>query len=109
MARIVVLYNTDYDSATGATDESAVEQSARAVAAALDNAELVGVHGRDVFEVLARVRASKPDLVFNLCESMDNNSLNEPTFAKQPSHPPPSAFPIAPTPVSATRRRSRPC
>ncbi|HEV7553842.1 MAG TPA: hypothetical protein VGO00_00220 [Kofleriaceae bacterium] len=81
MARIIVLYNTDYDSAGGATDESAVEQSARAVAAALDNAELVGLHGRDVFEVLARVRAAKPDLVFNLCESMAGDPHNEPTFA----------------------------
>jgi D-alanine-D-alanine ligase len=82
--RIVVLYNTDYEDAAAA-DASAVEGSARAVAAALGEAghtaELVGLRGRDVFEVLSRVRAGKPDLVFNLCESMAGSPKNEPTFA----------------------------
>jgi D-alanine-D-alanine ligase len=39
------------------------------------------VHGTDVYEVLARLGANKPDLLFNLCESMDGEPQNEPTFA----------------------------
>jgi D-alanine-D-alanine ligase len=31
--------------------------------------------------VLAKVRVAQPDLVFNLCESMEGDSRNEPTFA----------------------------
>src|SRR5262245_39860109 len=85
--RIVVLYNTDYDAdlASQDVDASSVEISARAVAAALTEtgytADLVGLHGREVFEVLGQLRASKPDLVFNLCESMAGDPRNEPTFA----------------------------
>ena len=81
--RIVVLYNTDYE-ADPEVDASSVEQSARAVAAALTDTgygvELVGLQGRDVFEVLGRMRTRKPDLVFNLCESMAGDPHNEPTF-----------------------------
>jgi D-alanine-D-alanine ligase len=84
--RIIVLYNTDYDAElTGpGIDVSSVEISAREITGALQEAgyttELVGMKGLDVFDVLAGVRAAKPDLVFNLCESMAGDSRNEPTF-----------------------------
>jgi D-alanine-D-alanine ligase len=86
-SRITVLYNTDYDEElTGpGIDVSAVEISARAIAAALKDAgftvELVGLAGREVFDVLSALRASAPDIVFNLCESMAGDPRNEPTFA----------------------------
>ena len=82
-----MLYNTDYDGellAGAQVDVSSVESSARAVAGALGESgyavELLGIQGTDVFDVLARVRAAAPDLVFNLCESMAGDSRNEPTF-----------------------------
>lgn len=88
MARIVVLYNTDYDAEqadhTG-LDVTSVRESARAIAGALietgHTVELTGVHGVDVYACLARLREHQPDLLFNLCESMNNESRNEPTFA----------------------------
>jgi D-alanine-D-alanine ligase len=84
-SRILVLYNVDYDAKDAAADVVSVEASARAIAAALTeegvHAELLGLRGRDVFGVLERVRAGKPDLVFNLCESMAGDPRNEPTFA----------------------------
>lgn len=83
-ARIIVLYNSDYDEEPS-IDAASVEASARAILQALlaagANAELVGVQGYDVFELLPKLRAQKPDLVFNLCESMAGDPKNEPTFA----------------------------
>jgi D-alanine-D-alanine ligase len=83
-SRILVLYNVDYD-AQDAADVVSVGDSARAIADALTeqgvHTELIGLQGRDVFGVLERVRAAKPDLVFNLCESMAGDARNEPTFA----------------------------
>jgi D-alanine-D-alanine ligase len=88
MARIVVLYNTDYDAEQAhhtALDVTSVRDSAKAIARALvetgHTVELAGVHGVEVYDCLASVRAAKPDLLFNLCESMNNESRNEPTFA----------------------------
>ena len=88
MARIVVLYNTDFDAEQATLtgpDVTSVRDSAKAITRALaecgHTVELTGVHGVEVYSVLAHVRESKYDLLFNLCESMDNNSLNEPTFA----------------------------
>lgn len=88
MARIVVLYNTDYDAEQATLtgpDVTSVRDSAKAITCALSECghtvELTGVHGIEVYSVLAHVREAKYDLLFNLCESMDNNSLNEPTFA----------------------------
>ena len=88
MARIVVLYNTDYDAEQATLtgpDVTSVRDSAKAITRALAEAghtvELSGVHGVEVYSVLAQIRTQKYDLLFNLCESMDNNSLNEPTFA----------------------------
>ena len=85
--RIALLYNTDYDAElTGpGIDVGAVELSCRAIAAALREdgrtVEVIGIHGVEVFDVLSRVRANAPDLVFNLCESMAGDPRNEPTFA----------------------------
>jgi len=87
--RIVVLYNTDYDAEQAANannpDATSVRASAKAIASALIETgytvELTGVHGVEVYEVLATLRANKPDLLFNLCESMDGDPRNEPTFA----------------------------
>jgi len=84
-SRVTVLYNTDYDAERApGIDISSVEASARALNAALREAgyiaELVGMKGLDVFDVLAKLRADKPDLVFNLCESMAGEPRNEPTF-----------------------------
>ena len=86
LSRIVVLYNTDYDAELKvASDVSAVEDSAKAIAQALRDAgyqvALAGLHGLEVFEVLTQLRADAPELVFNLCESMNGVPANEPTFA----------------------------
>ena len=89
MARIVVLYNTDYDEEQAANagnpDATSVRESAKAIARALietgHTVELTGCHGTDVYAVLARISSQKPDLLFNLCESMDGDPRNEPTFA----------------------------
>ncbi|HEY0193266.1 MAG TPA: hypothetical protein VGC42_19245 [Kofleriaceae bacterium] len=84
LKRITVLYNTDYDAETGPTDEMSVEASARQLMSALVEAgftvDMIGQQGIEVLSVLDRLRANKPDLVFNLCESMAGDSRNEPTF-----------------------------
>src|SRR5262245_8662439 len=87
--RIVVLYNTDYDAEQAANagnpDATSVRESAKAIVGALIETgytvELLGVHGVEVYRVLAQLGANKPDLLFNLCESMDGDPRNEPTFA----------------------------
>jgi D-alanine-D-alanine ligase len=88
MARIVVLYNTDYDAEQAANtgpDATSVRGSAKAIAGALvecgHTVDILGVHGTDVYATLSRLGANKPDLLFNLCESMDGEAANEPTFA----------------------------
>ncbi|MBA3461883.1 MAG: ATP-grasp domain-containing protein [Deltaproteobacteria bacterium] len=86
MGRVIVLYNTDYDDdPTAAVDATSVESSARSIQEALvaggHTAELVGLQGHEVFDVLSRLRSSAPDLVFNLCESMAGDARNEPTMA----------------------------
>ena len=84
MARIAVLFNVDYGA--GATlDVTSVGDSASALAAAArslgHDVELHGLRGDDVLPLLERVRAARPDLVVNLCESLAGNAVNEPTFA----------------------------
>ncbi|HUJ58046.1 MAG TPA: hypothetical protein VLX92_06125 [Kofleriaceae bacterium] len=88
MARIVVLYNTDFDAEQAANtgpDATSVRGSAKAIAGALVEAghtvEILGVHGVDVYATLERLHRDTPDLLFNLCESMDGEAANEPTFA----------------------------
>lgn len=85
LAPIIVLYNVDYDAA-GAPDMVSVEASASAIAAALTDSGfdarrvgLDGRDGRDVLGVLDEVRAARPELVFNLCESMAGDARHEPT------------------------------
>lgn len=82
--RIVVLYNTDYGGGEDNADARAVESSARGIKRALREAghaaELAGIQGLDAFDVLAKLRAQRPDLVFNLCESMAGDARNEPTL-----------------------------
>jgi D-alanine-D-alanine ligase len=86
-SRIVVLHNTDYDAELTAgtgSDVSAVLASAQSISHALReagfDATLQGLHGREVMDVLASLLASKVEVVFNLCESMDGDSRNEPTI-----------------------------
>ncbi|MEZ4359155.1 MAG: ATP-grasp domain-containing protein [Kofleriaceae bacterium] len=89
--RITILYNTDYDAelTTGSDGSviasvSAVQASAQAIAAALEESgfttELIGHHGLEVDELIVRLRRDRPELVFNLCESMAGDSRNEPTM-----------------------------
>lgn len=85
--RIVVLINSDYDAeltaGTGA-DVSAVQLSGMAVGKALEakgyRVDLVGIEGPDLFDVFAKLRADRPDVVFNLCESLAGDPRNEPTI-----------------------------
>jgi D-alanine-D-alanine ligase len=84
--RVIVLYNTDYaPGAAGPVDASSVELAAGAIHAALGEAgyeaELDSIQGIDASDVLEGVRARRPDLVFNLCESMAGDARNEPTLA----------------------------
>ncbi len=81
-SRIVVLYNLEEEGA--AIDASSVGDAANAIAGALNErgymADTATIRGADVFDVLARLRSDRPDLVFNLCEAMAGDSRNEPTF-----------------------------
>lgn len=86
-SRILVLYNTDYDAellAGAETSVSAVQASAINIQNALDasgfSTERYGLHGLEVFELVEKLRRDPPDLVFNLCESMNGDSRNEPTM-----------------------------
>jgi D-alanine-D-alanine ligase len=80
---IAVLYNTDFEHAAGAAspDAVAVRASAEAIRDALraagHRAELVGMWGGDVGEVIAGLTKDRPDLVFNLCESLGGVARNE--------------------------------
>lgn len=78
------MYNTDYDAeleAASGVDVSAVRESAMAVTQAVADygldSDLVGVHGRDLPQVIARLDSDRPDLVFNLCESLAGDCRNE--------------------------------
>jgi D-alanine-D-alanine ligase len=82
--RVTVLYNTDYDDDDTDVDAISVKAAATAIVSALVEAghvvDLRGIAGFDVFEVLAKLRVDKPELVFNLCESMAGEPRNEPTL-----------------------------
>jgi D-alanine-D-alanine ligase len=80
--RIACLYNNDFEFVPGAgADAAAVRASAEAICQALRDAghesQLVTLQGRDLVEVLARLQSDKPDLVFNLCESLCGVAANE--------------------------------
>ena len=80
--RITVLFNNDYEFIDGAgADAAAVRASAQAIrdalAAAGHEAELVSMQGRDLVAVLGRLERDRPQLVFNLCESLCGVARNE--------------------------------
>jgi D-alanine-D-alanine ligase len=87
---VTVLYNTDYDPVPpgakrkGAVldrDRSEVAASAFAVKDAIAEygleADIMGVEGRDLPEFLVKLRKNTPDLIFNLTESLAQESTNE--------------------------------
>jgi len=79
---IAVLYNTDYEHlAAAGADALAVRASAEAIRDALrvagHRAELMGMWGKDVAEVVTKLERDRPDLVFNLCESLNGIARNE--------------------------------
>ena len=80
--RIAVLFNNDFELIEGAAaDAAAVRASAEAIRGALEaaghDAWLVSMHGPDLAEVLGRLEREKPELVFNLCESLCGMARNE--------------------------------
>ncbi len=84
LRRVAVIYNTDYDAElieNSPADVSAVQESARAVCQAVADygfaSELIGVHGVDLDVLFRRLADDPPDLVFNLCESMNGDVRNE--------------------------------
>lgn len=87
--RVVVLYNCDYDPPVGSADEhdkdrSTVARSANQVRDAVEQygyeAILEPVYGFDVARCIDRLGELAPDLVFNLTESLNQDSRNEIVF-----------------------------
>jgi D-alanine-D-alanine ligase len=84
LRRVLLVYNTDYDEELkrdSPIDVSAVQVAAMAVCRAVSDygleCEALGLQGLDfrvLFEVLER---DPPDLVFNLCESLNGDTRNE--------------------------------
>ncbi len=84
LKRVRLIYNTDYDEeliANSGVDVSAVEEAARAVCQGISDyglqTEIIGVHGRDISEVLATLQDGGADLVFNIVESLCGDTRNE--------------------------------
>lgn len=80
--RIACLFNNDYEHIPGAgADAAAVRESAQAICTALvdagHDATLVSLQGRDLARVLTRLDGERPDMVFNLCESLCGVAANE--------------------------------
>ena len=80
--RIAVLFNNDFEFIDGAgADAAAVRASAQSIRDALvtagHDAELLSMQGRDLIAVLGRLDRERPDLVFNLCESLCGIARNE--------------------------------
>ncbi len=80
--RIACLFNNDFELVPGAgADAAAVRASAESICQALrdagHDAELVSLQGRDLVAVLGKLERDKPDLVFNLCESLCGVAVNE--------------------------------
>lgn len=82
---VLVLHNHDYQRqdpehpgfASRADVENAARQVSQALAARGHLAELASLDGDAVHELLPRLRAARPDLVFNLCESLLGDSRHE--------------------------------
>lgn len=81
--RVLVAYNADW-LVTDVRANSDVVAMAVGVRSALErrgfSAELLAVSGEDVCEVVQRVRSHRPDLVFNLCESLLRDARHEPVL-----------------------------
>lgn len=84
MKRVRLIYNTDYDEeliASSGVDVSAVEDAARAVGQGISDfgldVEVVGIHGRDISEVIPRLKDGSAELVFNIVESLCGDTRNE--------------------------------
>jgi D-alanine-D-alanine ligase len=84
LKRVLLIYNTDYDEelvAASGVDVSAVEESARAVCKGIADygldTDILGVHGRDIADVIQRLQSGKDDLVFNIVESLCGDTRNE--------------------------------
>jgi D-alanine-D-alanine ligase len=86
--RVVVLYNTDYDAQPAAGRRRPLGRDASDVAAAAYDvrdgvagygfqAEIMGVAGHDLAECLAKLKKHPPDLIFNLTESLAQDSHHE--------------------------------
>lgn len=85
--RVVVLHNTDFDAELAAIglETSSVKGAAEAIrdgllAAGLE-ARTQGVHGLELLEVARALAAEKPDVVWNLCESLAGEARHEPALA----------------------------
>ena len=84
LARIVVAYNRDFENAEADPENRAredVENVATHLTARLERRGFdvipLGVHD-DLAETLTEIRRIKPDVVFNLCESISGDSRFEP-------------------------------
>lgn len=84
MKRVLLIYNTDYDEelvASSGVDVSAVEESARAVCQGIADyglqTDIQGVHGRDIADLMQRLKRGDDDLVFNIVESLSGDTRNE--------------------------------
>jgi D-alanine-D-alanine ligase len=85
---VTVLYNTDYDPIPEGRrrpvlgrDRSEVAAAAFDVKDAISafglDADIMGVEGRDLAECVTKLRKNTPDLIFNLTESLAQDSTNE--------------------------------
>jgi D-alanine-D-alanine ligase len=84
LRRVLLVYNTDYDEELrrdSPIDVSAVQAAAMAVYRAAGDygfeCEIMGLQGLDLDRLLSRMMKDPPDLVFNLCESLNGDTRNE--------------------------------
>jgi len=88
--RVLVLYNCDFDvpgphdteaqRLDGTTVAKAANDVRDAVAAFGYPADILGVAGTDIARCLDSLREAEPDLIFNLTESLNQDSRNEIVF-----------------------------
>src|SRR5262249_52107527 len=76
--RLLVLYNCAYETAGSSDDRSAFAIAALQVRDAVEQygyeALIRGVHGHDLARSLDEIHAAQPELVFNLTESLNQDS-----------------------------------
>jgi len=84
LKRVRLIYNTDYDEeliAGSGVDVSAVEEAAKSVCQGISDfgleTEIIGIHGRDISEIIPRLSDGSADLVFNIVESLCGDTRNE--------------------------------